>query len=165
MIPSITWKRWPSLFTDWQATSLQPPCPKAEQLLSICPNTRARPWSRCFLSHAPFSFLFFFFPVCFVLSVSVNDRERRVESQQTNRRAYGNSICCNQLFTFARCWLFRKRSFPLPPPPTHFLPYPSLSPIRTHMHIHTFHYAKELLQGKFLQTLMASDCSLATPAF
>lgn len=30
---------------------------------------------------------------------------------------------------------------------------------------HPFHYTKELLQGKFSLTLMASDCSLATLAF
>lgn len=30
---------------------------------------------------------------------------------------------------------------------------------------HAFHHAKELLQGKFSPTLMASDCSLATLAF
>lgn len=125
MIPSITWKRWPSLFTDWQATSLQPPCPKAEQLLSICPNTRAGPRSHCSFS-CFFSFLF----------VSINDRKRRVRSQQTNKRDYGSPIYCNQLLIFVRCWLFRKRSFPLPPSPFHPTPlYHTLA--HTHMRMHT----------------------------
>lgn len=54
----------------------------------------------------------------------------------------------------------------LPPHVFHLTPL-SQTRVRAHTHTstHTFHYAKELLQGKFSQTLMASDCSLATPAF
>lgn len=80
----------------------------------------------------------FFFPFFFIylfLFVSVKYRERRLKSQQTNQRDYGSPKCCNQLFSFARCWLFRKHSYPLlcTPPAPHIPPYPSLS----HTHTHT----------------------------
>lgn len=146
-------------------------------ITTTLPQGRAAPFhlpkhqSKTLKSLLSFSCAFFCcFFVFFVLFVPVNDREKRVESQQTNLRDYGSPKHCNQLFTFARCWLFRKCSFPLLSPP-YIPPYPSLSLSNTHTHTHmhththTFQYAKELLQGKFSQTLMASDCSLATPAF
>lgn len=110
------------------------------------------------LSHA--SFLFCLFPL----------KTEKGESDHSKPIKESTEALC----TVTKCSFLYDASylqsapFRCPPPILHPRP---LYHRRAHTHVHahthtlTFHYAKELLQGKFSQTLMASDCSLATPAF
>ena len=124
------------------------------------------------LEHDPEVAVLFFFAVCYDKKKKKEWIERTPNSQRTNQeyRETKGIWLMNPGWMESSLHLSTLPAHSCTPrghlhKDTHTLHTHTHTQARAETHVHTFHHAKELLQGKFSPTLMASDCSLATLAF